>query len=164
MGGSRTRVARISGFTWRFCPNVRYRRYFKIYDQKRDTRIRLLFLGRYLQRRLNARLRFGDTKAVYGLRANAVARGPALSFQIDAAVNQEHWAFAREVIDEELEALRTASTPASELETDRDAVVEQLIAQNREAEDLPPASARRRRAPRCAGRTGRNGRCSDGYQ
>jgi len=122
--------------TWQFRPNVQYRRMFKIYEQDRDARLRLIFLGRYLSRRLTARLRFGETKAVYSISVRPIERGPATYLAIQAPIDEDEWRFARSVIDEEVRALAEGSTPASEFEADRQAVIERLIAENREAEDL----------------------------
>jgi hypothetical protein len=109
---------------------------FKVYDQDRDASIRLLFLGRYLTRRLTARLRFGETKAVYGVSVSQIQRGPAQYFAVQAPIDEDEWDYARDVIDEELLALAEGSTPTAEFESDRQAVVERLIAENREAGDL----------------------------
>jgi predicted Zn-dependent peptidase len=122
--------------TWEFRPNVQYRRLFKVYAQDREASLRTLFLGRYLTRRLTARLRFGETKAVYGVSASPIRRGPAQYFAVQAPINEEEWDFAREVIDGELRALAEASTPPAEFAADRQAVVERLIAENRESGDL----------------------------
>ncbi len=122
--------------TWQFRPNVRYRRLFKVYDQGSVTRLRMIFLGRYLSRRLTARLRFGETKAVYNVSASTVQRGPATYLLIQAPVDKDQWNFARGVIDDELRALAEASTPRSEFESDRQAVVERLIGENQESQDL----------------------------
>jgi zinc protease len=121
---------------WEFRPNVQYRRLFKVYDQDRDASIRMLFLSRYLSRRLSAQLRFGETKAVYGISVSPIQRGPATYFAIQAPIDEDEWDFARGVIDAELRALTEGSTPASEFEADRQAVVERLIAENRESLDL----------------------------
>ena len=87
---------------WTFRPNVRYRRLFKIYDLDQAAHLQLIFLARYLDRRLSARLRFGETKAVYGVSSTVVRRGPASYLALDAPIDPEQWEFARGVIDEEL--------------------------------------------------------------
>lgn len=122
--------------TWQFRPDVQYRRLFKVYDLRRDNQVKLLFLGRYLGRRLSARLRFGEIKAVYGVSVASIQRGPALYFGVQAPVDEDHWDFARDVIDEELRALADGSADPETFRRDRQAVVERLIAENREAEDL----------------------------
>jgi predicted Zn-dependent peptidase len=122
--------------TWQFRPNVQYRRMFRVYDQSAESRTRLLFLGRYLSRRLNAELRFGDTKAVYGISVGPIQRGPAQYLAVQAPVDRAEWEFARGVIDRELQALADGSTPQAEFEADRQAVVERVIAENREPQDL----------------------------
>jgi hypothetical protein len=98
--------------------------------------VRLLFLARYLDRRLTARLRFGETKAVYGVGATVVERGPVAYLTLDAPVDPDRFEFAREVIDEELTLLRDGTTPGDRFAQDRDAVVERMISDNREAQDL----------------------------
>jgi predicted Zn-dependent peptidase len=122
--------------TWTARPDIRYRRMFKIYDLDDDTHLRLLFLARYLDRRLTARLRFGETKAVYGVGIQLVRRGPASYLLIDAPVNAEQWDFARGVIEEELQSLADGTGPAERFRADRDAVVGRLVAANREPQDL----------------------------
>lgn len=121
---------------WSVRPDVRYRRLFKIYEMDADTHVRLLFLARYLERRLTARLRFGETKAVYGVGTTVVQRGPAAYLLLEAPIDPARWAFARDVIDEELRALAEGTTPPERFAADRDALVERLVAENREAEDL----------------------------
>ena len=121
---------------WTYRPNVRYRRYLKVYEVDGPALERLLFLGFYLQRRLGARLRFGETKAVYSIGTGIVMRGPAAYFRIDAPIDRDRWEYARDVIDEELQALATGSLPEEDFRADRDAVVERLISDNRAAEDL----------------------------
>jgi predicted Zn-dependent peptidase len=121
---------------WTSRPDIRYRRIFKIYDLDRDAHLRLLFLARYLDRRLTARLRFGETKAVYGVGTQLVRRGPASYLLIDAPVDADQWDFARGVIEEELRALADGATPPERFRADREAVVARLVAANREPQDL----------------------------
>ncbi len=121
---------------WTARPDVRYRRMFKVYDLDDDAHLRFLFLARYLERRLTARLRFGETKAVYGVGARLVRRGPASYLLIDAPVDEKQWGFALGVIDEELQSLVDGTTPADHFRADRDAVVGRLVAANREPQDL----------------------------
>lgn len=122
--------------SWTVRPDVRYRRIFKVYDLDAARHVRLLFLARYLDRRLTARLRFGETKAVYGVGATVVQRGPAAYLTLDAPVAPDRFEFARGVIDDELTLLRDGSTPPDRFAQDRDAVVERTISENREAQDL----------------------------
>ncbi len=121
---------------WTVRPNVLYHRIFKVYELDADRHVRLLFLARYLDRRLTARLRFGETKAVYGVGASVVQRGPAAYLSLDAPVDPERFDLARDVIEEELDQLRDGSTPPERFAQDRNAVVERLVAENREAQDL----------------------------
>ena len=65
-----------------------------------------------------------------------VQRGPAAYLLLEAPIDPARWAFARDVIDEEIRALADSATPPERFATDRDAVVERLMAENREAEDL----------------------------
>lgn len=122
--------------SWTFRPNVRYRRIFKVYDPDAATHARLVFLAEYLDRRLSARLRFGETKAVYSIRTAVAQRGPAAYLLVEAPIDEERWDYARGVIEEELAALADGSTPPETFRNHRDAVVEQLAAENREAQDL----------------------------
>jgi predicted Zn-dependent peptidase len=121
---------------WAFRPNVRYRRIFKIYEMDAVEHARLIFLARYLDRRLSARLRFGETKAVYGVSTTIHSRGPASYLVLDAPIDPEQWTFARDIIEEELGALADGTIPPEDFRADRDAVIERLIAENREAQDL----------------------------
>jgi len=122
--------------SWTVRPNVRYQRIFKVYDLDEARHVRLLFLARYLDRRLTARLRFGETKAVYGVGANVVQRGPAAYLTLDAPVDPDRFDYARGVLDEELELLRDGATPTDRFAQDRDAVVERTISESREPQDL----------------------------
>jgi hypothetical protein len=121
---------------WSFRPNVRYRRIFKIYEMDAEAHTRLIFLSRYLNRRLTARLRFGETKAVYGVSTMIHSRGPASYLVLDAPIDPEQWALARDIIEEELRSLADGTISPEDFRADRDAVIERLIAENREAQDL----------------------------
>jgi predicted Zn-dependent peptidase len=121
---------------WAFRPNVRYRRMFKIFELDAAAHARLIFLARYLDRRLSARLRFGETKAVYGVSTMIHTRGPASYLVLDAPIDPEQYDLARAVIEEELLALAEGTTDPEDFRADRDAVIERLIAENREAQDL----------------------------
>jgi predicted Zn-dependent peptidase len=122
--------------TWTSRPDVRYRRIFKIYDMDADAHVKLLFVARYLDRRLSNRLRFGEVKAVYGVSVRVVQRGPATHLVLDAPIDPEQWEYARDVVEDELARLAAGDMPEADFRADRDAVTDQLAAENREAEDL----------------------------
>ncbi len=122
--------------TWSVRPNVRFQRVFKLYEITQDDHLRLLFLARYLDRRLGARLRFGPIKAVYGVAAQVIRRGPATHFLIAAPVDPIRWDYALGVIEEEMAVLAAGSGDADTFRADRAAVVERIVAENQEAENM----------------------------
>jgi predicted Zn-dependent peptidase len=92
-------------FRWRFGSNVLSQDRFKFYGLTRDGDLRLIFLSRFLGKRLNSRLRFGERKAVYGVDVSVARRGPGAYLQIAGAIKESEFAYAREVIEEELNAV-----------------------------------------------------------
>ncbi len=122
--------------TWTFRPNVRYQRDFKVFEPDTRDELHLLFMQDMLGRRLNQRLRYGERKAVYGIGVSRYKRGPATRFRISGSINEDEYDFAVGVIEEELEAMRSAGHSIEEFEADRTAIIERLRSQNRTAEDL----------------------------
>ena len=125
-----------STYGWGFQSTARYSSRHKLFDPSADDLLTVLFIRDLLSRRLNQRLRYGERKAVYGASATLVMRGPAAYLQIGSRIDEDDYAFAKGVIDEEIEFLSTGSYDPAEFETDRAAVVERLRASNQTAESL----------------------------
>lgn len=121
---------------WTVRPNVQYQRIAKIYGMDTREHLTLLFIDRYLERRLRDRLRFGEVKAVYSLALSVTQRGPAAHVLLSAPVDPQAWAYAETVVQEEVDRLVSGSVSAEEFAADRAAVVGQLVSANREPEDL----------------------------
>jgi predicted Zn-dependent peptidase len=82
--------------------------------------LRLLFIEDLLRDRLMQRLRSDDVKAVYSITTFTQVRGPAAHFTVAADMNPRHEARVRDVIEEELQRLRTAEEDSA-FYADRDA-------------------------------------------
>lgn len=121
---------------WLSRPNNYYRNGFKFYRPTAQQDVMLMFLSRLLFERLNAKLRFGERKATYGVGVGIMRRGPAEFFQIQGGIKKEEFAFARDTIERELEALRTGTLSQAEFARDRDAVARNLSIENTAAKDL----------------------------
>lgn len=122
--------------TWGFRATPRYRTLFKVYEPTRPDHLRLRFIRDLLARRLGQRLRYGEEKAVYGMGVSLVQRGPVMYLAMNGSVNPGAVDFARGVVEEELEALRSGDRPAEEFEADRRALVEKLKSGFRSSEEL----------------------------
>ena len=123
-------------YQWGFQSTVRYQSRHKLFDASADDLLHALFIRDLLSRRLNQRLRYGERKAVYGAGASLAMRGPAAYLQVSSRIDRDDFDFATDVIDEEIEFLRTGSLDPAEFEADRAAVVERLRASNQTAESL----------------------------
>lgn len=122
--------------TWSYRPDVRYRRVFKVFELDRATHLQLLFLSRYLERRLSRRLRFGERKAVYGVRVSLEIRWPAAHLELVAPMEEGEVEYALSVVEEELEVLRSAAMDSTEFARERDALARQLAAESQSAQDV----------------------------
>ena len=120
---------------WDLGGNVRYWRYYKLFQPSADDLVDLEGIRLMLSRRLNQRLRYGERKAVYGISVSAVSRGDVAYMVVSAPVEPEEYDFFTEVLDEEVAALRSGSAEA-QFATDRDAVAELLTAQVQTAQDV----------------------------
>ena len=127
---------RRSSFWWSLNSDIWYSHRVRFASLTADDELRLMFIGRLLEKRLNDRLRFGDRKAVYGLASAVVKRGPAAYFSIQGYVQRSEFDFARHVVDDQLDALRAGTIPDDEFEADRATVVQQLRVSNSKPEDL----------------------------
>jgi hypothetical protein len=121
---------------WAYRSNVYYNDRFKFYNLDGEREAMLIFLARFLGKRLNDELRFGEQKATYGIRVGIVKRGRAAYLYISGGIKEEEFDYARGVVDRELEALRTGSMSESEFDADRAAVARQLRVTNSSSEDL----------------------------
>jgi predicted Zn-dependent peptidase len=123
-------------FFWSFRSDVGYDSRYKIYGLTGRQHLMLLFLSRWLYLRLNDRLRFQDRKAVYTLGSGVERRGPATYLYVYGDIKGSEFAFARGVIEHEIEALRRGTIPDSAFAADRATVARQLLVQNASAKDL----------------------------
>jgi len=121
---------------WDYRSNVYYSNRFKFYAPTADDEVMLVFLSRFLSKRLNDELRFGERKATYGVRVGLAKRGAATVLGVSGGIKPSEFEYAREVVERELEALRRGSLPTDEFEADRSAVVRQLLVSNTRSEDL----------------------------
>ena len=123
-------------FGWASRATVGYQSRHKLFNPTSDEVLTALFVRDLLNRRLDQRLRYGERKAVYGASINLIQRGPAKLLVLDTRIDEEDYAFARGIIDEEIEFLRTGALGAAEFEADRAAVVERLRSTNQTAQSL----------------------------
>ncbi|MEK6303652.1 MAG: pitrilysin family protein [Acidobacteriota bacterium] len=123
-------------FYWAFLPNVMYTNRFKLYRPGAEQELSLIFLTRFLRKRLNDQLRFGDRKAVYGVQVDIARRGKAEVLSISGPIKESEFGFAREVIQREIEMLRAGSLSDAEFEADRSTLAQQLRVENSASKDL----------------------------
>lgn len=123
-------------YGWLFQARVDYQSRHKLFNPTADELLATLFVRDLLNRRLNQRLRFGERKAAYSVSASLTMRGAGAYFELSSAIDRDDLAFAMEVIEEELEILRSGSLDRAVFETDRAALVERLRASNRTALSL----------------------------
>ena len=125
-----------STYQWGFQSTARYQSRHKLFYASGEELLTAMFIRDLLNRRLNQRLRYGERKAVYGASANLVMRGPAAYLQVSSRIDEDDYDFAKAVIDEEMEYLRSGSLGAEEFEADRAALVERLRAANQTSQSL----------------------------
>ena len=113
-------------YNWRFDQNVGLTYRFKRYEPGARDNITTSFVERYLSRRLNERLRFGSRKAVYGIIVVTRARGKASELLISAHVKPSEAAYARSVIEAELDSLRKGTVTDAEFTKERDIMLATL--------------------------------------
>ena len=123
-------------FSWQFLPHVVFINRFKLYRPHADQELKLIFLSRFLRKRLNDQLRFGDRKAVYGVQVDISRRGKAEVLTIGGLIKESEFGFAREVIQRELEMLRTGSLADEDFEAARSTLAQQLRVENSASKDL----------------------------
>lgn len=117
-------------YHWGFVPTIQYLSTHKLFEPTADELLTALFVRDLLNRRLGQRLRYGERKAVYGASFGLTQRGPAAYLRLITRIDEEDYDFARGVIDEEIEWLRTGSHDTAEFEADRAAVIERLRSSN----------------------------------
>lgn len=121
---------------WAYRSNVYYANRFKFYEVTADQEITLIFLSRLLSKRLNDRLRFSERKVAYGISVGVAKRGGAAYLYITGGLKPEEIEFARGVIEDELDALRSGTLPPDQFDEDRAALTRQLKVANASPEDL----------------------------
>lgn len=121
---------------WNFGASVSHTVRFKMFEPTGSDEVKLVFLERLLERRLNQRLRYGVEKAVYTLNVRYAKRGPAAFLGVGGSIDPDEYEFALRVLEEELDALRAGTQTDEAFATDRTAVVEQLRGTNRTSEAL----------------------------
>lgn len=121
---------------WDFRANVMSQMRFKVYDPTAEDHLDLWFIRHFLRRRLGSRLRYGERKAVYGVSASVISRGPAMFLDISARIKPSELDFANSVLEEELEMLRSGTHPAEEFETVRKAIVATVAGDYQRAHEL----------------------------
>ena len=115
---------------------MRYSARYKFFNSGAEDDLMVLFVRNLLSRRLNQRLRYGEQKAVYGLRVSTTQRGPGGFLQIQGSIDENEYDFAEATIQEEVGALRRGTVPRDEFEVDRTALVEGLRGENLTAQAL----------------------------
>ncbi len=120
---------------WDLGANVRYWRYYKVYQPSAMDLVDLEGIRLLLSRRLNQRLRYGERKAVYGINVAVVSRGDVAYLAVSAPIEPEEYGFFTEVLNEEVAALRDGGAE-DQFAVDRDAVAELLTAQVQTAQDM----------------------------
>ena len=123
-------------YAWGFPPAVRYTARYKFYHGGAEDELMILFIRDLLNRRLNQRLRYGERKAVYSLQVAYSKRGPAGFLQVRGSIDEDEYGFAAQVIDQEIETLRTGIFDPAAFEVDRTAVIERLRSGNQTSEAL----------------------------
>jgi predicted Zn-dependent peptidase len=121
---------------WAYRSNVYYSNRFKFYGLSAEQEVMLVFIRQLLSKRLNDQLRFGERKATYGINVGIVKRGGAGYLHVSGGIKAEEFEFARDVIEGELEALRTGTISQAEFDEDRSAVTRQLKVSNASSENL----------------------------
>ena len=125
-----------AAYRWGFQSTALYQSRHKLFYASADELLTAMFVRDLLNRRLNQRLRYGERKAVYGASASLVMRGPAAYLEVGSRIDEDDYDFAKAVIDEEIEYLRSGSLAAAEFEADRAAIIERLRSANQTAESL----------------------------
>ena len=123
-------------YSWNLRATVQYRSRHKLFNPSAEELLAAIFVRDLLDRRLNQRLRFGERKAVYAVSAALITRGPAAYLELSSRIDRDDYAFAKGVIDEEIDFLRRGSPDPAGFEADRAAVVERLRVSNQTAESL----------------------------
>lgn len=123
-------------FSWGFQSHVHYYNTFKIYRSDAQQHVMLIFISRLLGKRLNDRLRFGDRKATYGIPVYVARRGQAMQLSLYSEIKPSEFEYARQVVEEELNLLRTGALKDEEFDNLRQTIARQLRASHSSARDL----------------------------
>ncbi len=129
-GRARTR------YEWSLNPTRSYRSDHKLFHPTAEDLLTGVFFRDLLDRRINQRLRWGERKAAYGVHVYLETRGPVGKLRLSGMFERNGYAFARGVIDDEIESLRTGSFDSLQFEESRAAAIERLRTVNRTAESI----------------------------
>ncbi len=123
-------------YGWSLSPAHSYQSDHKLFHPTAEDLLTRLFVRDLLDRRINQRLRWGERKAAYGVEVFLETRGPVAILRLRGMFERNGYAFARGVIDDEIESLRTASLDPAQFEESRTAAIERLRTMNRTAESI----------------------------
>ncbi|MDA1081477.1 MAG: pitrilysin family protein [Gemmatimonadetes bacterium] len=123
-------------YAWIDRSNVSYSDRYKVYHRSPSDDVRLEFIASLLQQRLNNRLRFGERKAAYGVSAYVERRRQAAVLVISSTIKAAEFQWARDVIDEEIAAIRDGTLSDSVFMAERASVARTLRVQTASARAL----------------------------
>lgn len=123
-------------YLWEDCADTRYARDIKLYGPRSCDQMFLHFIAEYIDRSLSRELRYGDQKAVYGLRVGVRLRGEAMTLYIYGRIKNEESAFAMDVIDREIRALREGTISEDAFASARNAIAAQWRSGSPSGRDL----------------------------
>ena len=127
---------RHANYAWDFRSNVYHDLQYRLPRLAVHDRVTAIFLSRWLGKRLNERLRFGDNKVSYGLRVGVTWRESAGYLYVNGGIKASEYAFARRVVEDEFQALHAGTRSDSAFIADRDAVASALRVQDASAKEL----------------------------
>lgn len=123
-------------YEWKFGASISYFNAFKFYQLTQEEHLKAIFISRFLQERLNAKLRYGDRKATYSIISSVLLRGSAAFIQIFCNLKESEYNFGRSTIEEELEVLRKGTLTNEIFEAEKASIVAKLRATHSSAKDL----------------------------
>jgi predicted Zn-dependent peptidase len=115
-----------SSYAWASRSNISLSRRFRFENMTARDEVMLMFVARLLSKRLNDRLRFGEDKAVYGISAGIGKVGPAAYLEVSGTIRSEKFDFARRVIEEEIEGLRSNNLSDAVFSEEKAVLIRQL--------------------------------------
>lgn len=123
-------------FTWGQSANASLNYYYRFYSLSAEEKQMALFLKYWFSRKLSHRLRFGERKSVYGLHVQLVQRGAAAYLSIRGDIQRDEIDHVRQVIEEEIDMLRSGRVPEAEFAEGLNAIHRAQLSSNTTAEDL----------------------------